>query len=275
MSSDPAPLSATASPNETTIPLLLATGYLAALTTAELLTTFVDAQLGLLSHAILLTLLILLAARWWHHPMHRMLLCMIFGPLIRIISLSLPLAPFDFIYWLLITSIPLFATAVMGIRLLELTADNVGWNLGRGRHGLLREGAIALTGVPLGYLEYSILQPEPIIPQVSLVYIVVPFLIILISTGLMEELVFRGIMQHTVNEVLGKTASIVLVALIFAVLHIGYKSLIDFAFVLTVGLLYGWFVSRTGSILGVTISHGLINTMLFVILPALNQVILF
>ena len=36
---------------------------------------------------------------------------------------------------------------------------------------------------------------------------------------------------------------------------------------LLVALLFGFFVARTGSILGVTLSHGLTNIMLFLVIP--------
>lgn len=252
------------------LPLVITIGYVAVLTTAELLTTYIDAQLGLLAHAILLTFVLIMTARWWDHPLHRLFICLVFGPLIRIISLSLPLAAFEFMYWLLITSIPLFVTAFMGIRLIRLSGNDVGYNLGRGRFGVLTEVAIGLTGLPLGYMEYVILRPEPLISTLSWEYLWLPALIILISTGLMEELVFRGMMQHTAKEALG-SIGILIVALVFAILHIGYKSVPDLVFVFTVGLFYGWVVNRTGSILGVTISHGLINTMLFIVFPVLAQ----
>ena len=59
----------------------------------------------------------------------------------------------------------------------------------------------------------------------------------------------------------------ILVALIFAILHIGHRPLLDILFVLGVGLLFGWMVVKTRSLLGVTLAHGVINIMLFVVLP--------
>jgi membrane protease YdiL (CAAX protease family) len=57
------------------------------------------------------------------------------------------------------------------------------------------------------------------------------------------------------------------VALFFGVLHVGYQSLVDVIFVTGVGLLFGWIVLRTRSIIGVTLAHGLTNIMLFLIMP--------
>ena len=52
-------------------------------------------------------------------------------------------------------------------------------------------------------------------------------------------------------------AVICYVALLFAVLHIGYLSLIDVGFVFIVGLLFGWLANMTGSLVGVIIAHGI------------------
>lgn len=253
------------------LPLTVTLGYCVLLAIAELLTTFVDPMLGLVLHMLILLGLLGLTTRWWQHPLHRFLLALVAGPLIRIMSLSLPLAGLPFISWLLITSIPLFAAAFVTMQTLQISRHDVGLAVRPTRKAWRTEGWIALTGIPLGFLEYVILQPPPLVAGLNLQTTWFPIVVIFISAGLMEELVFRGVMQHTALPVLGRWA-IPIVALVFAILHIGYQSWVDFGFVLGVGLLYGYLVQRTGSILGVTISHGLINSMLFVILPVVVQV---
>ena len=79
-------------------------------------------------------------------------------------------------------------------------------------------------------------------------------------------MVFRGVMQRASTDALGK-AAILYVALVFAVLHVGYKSAPDVAFVFLVGLFFGWAVARTGSLLGVSLCHGIANVVLYVIAP--------
>lgn len=261
----------TVPPLPAAMPLLVILGYSLLLAAAELLTTFADPMLGLLLHMLLLLGLLGLAARWWWHPIHRMLLAFVVSPLIRIMSLSLPLAGLPFISWLLITSIPLFAAVAVTMQVLQLSRHDVGLMLRPGWAPLRAEILIALSGIPLGFLEWFILRPPPLMEGLNLAQVWFPVVVIFISTGLMEELVFRGIMQKTSQELLGAIA-IPLVALIFAILHIGYQSWSDFFFVFGVSLFYGWAVQRTGSILGVTISHGLINSMLFIVLPTLTVI---
>ena len=94
-----------------------------------------------------------------------------------------------------------------------------------------------------------------------------PALILLVGTGVVEELIFRGILQYTADEVYGSWRGIVFVSVLFAVLHIGHLSVLDVVFVFFVALYFGAAVRWTRSLIGVSIAHGLTNIMLFIVLP--------
>jgi hypothetical protein len=93
-------------------------------------------------------------------------------------------------------------------------------------------------------------------------------LILLIFTGLLEELIFRGLLQYAAIRVL-RGWGVAYVAVLFAVLHLGYRSAYELLLVFAVALLYGFIALRTGSILGVSLSHGLTNISLYLIFPLL------
>ena len=120
--------------------------------------------------------------------------------------------------------------------------------------------------MPVGYGEYEILKPSPLVEWSQWRDILVPSITLLIGTGFVEELIFRGIIQHSAVDVLGKSG-VVYVSIVFAVLHIGYNSAIDIIFVFITGLVFGWLVLKTKSILGVTLAHGLANIVLWLLLP--------
>ena len=248
----------------TLYPAHIAIIYLVIITAAELITAAVDPWSGIVFHAVVLIGMIFHTAFTWHDPSRRFLISLTFAPLIRILSLSLPLAQFPLIYWFLITSVPLFLALFLIIRTLGFSADRVGLNT---RQWLLQL-LIVPTGLLFGIAEYYILRPEPLISSLTWSQILIPALILLVSTGFFEEIAFRGIMQSTALETLGRFG-LVYIALIFAVLHIGYLSVLDVAFVFAVGLFFGWVVFKTGSIIGVTFSHGLTNIMLFLVMPFL------
>jgi membrane protease YdiL (CAAX protease family) len=243
--------------------------YLAAATSAEILTTIVEPRLGLVLHGVLLAALLAQAALTWDQPIHELLLVMAFAPLIRLLSLSLPLAGIPIVYWYFLTSIPLFAAAIMIAQALNYTPASIGLQVRM--RGLPLQVLIACTGFVLGYMEYEILRPQPLVRSFSLQDIWLPALVLLVSTGFAEELLFRGLMQRAATYVLGG-AGIPYVAVVFAVLHVGYKSFADVVFVFVVALLFGWIVAKTHTLLGVTIAHGLTNSMLFLVMPFLVAV---
>jgi membrane protease YdiL (CAAX protease family) len=244
-------------------PLPVALFYLAALTLAEVTSVLFLPTVGATLHILILFVLLLHAAFTWDKAIHRFLLVLTLVPLIRVISLSLPLADFSLSYWFLITSVPLFAAAYVIMRQLDFS-----WrDLGLGWRSLPLQLLIGSTGVLFGMAEYYILKPDPLVENLSWQQVWLPAAVLLLSTGFLEEYVFRFLMQRTSVERLGHKLGIVYVALFFAVLHIGYRSVVDFLFVLFVGLFFGIVAWRTRSIVGVTISHGLTNIMLFLIVP--------
>jgi membrane protease YdiL (CAAX protease family) len=53
------------------------------------------------------------------------------------------------------------------------------------------------------------------------------------------------------------------------VLHVGWLSILDLLFVFSIGLFFGFVVLKTGSIMGVSISHGITNVVLFLVAPSM------
>jgi membrane protease YdiL (CAAX protease family) len=237
--------------------------YLPAIICAEVLTVFFP-MVGMACHIFLFVALIVHATLISRRPEYKLLLCLSLAPLVRILSLSMPLASFSQVYWYLIISIPLMAATVVVMRLLGFSYRKVGFSLGKARQQLL----IAATGVPFGFIEYQILRPEPLISHLSLGTLVLPVFIMLLSTGFAEEFAFRGVMQHAYDDLWG-WEGVIFVAIVFAVLHIGYLSALDMLFVFGIALFFGWAVKKTSSLLGVSLSHGLTNIMLFLIIPFL------
>ena len=187
------------------------------------------------------------------------------APLIRILSLSLPLAVFPLTYWYAVVSFPLLVGAVVVARINGYRRKELG--LGWGNKNLLFHLLFGLTGLLLGLAEYFILHPHPLVPVLSLPDIFLPALILLVCTGFTEELIFRGIMQKAAGDLLGQKTALVLVSFIFAALHITHLSAVDVVFVFVVAVFFSAVVRRTGSLIGVTLAHGLTNIALYLILP--------
>jgi membrane protease YdiL (CAAX protease family) len=123
---------------------------------------------------------------------------------------------------------------------------------------------VGLTGLAFGILEYPILGPEPAITRFTWQAVWLPALIFMATTGFVEEFMFRGVMQQSAVQALGGW-EVVYVSLVFALLSMGFFSWVDVVFVLVVALFFGWVVKRTGSLLGVALSQGITNVVVYLI----------
>lgn len=248
-------------------PLVYAVTYILIIAMAEVVTAYFDPKLGLILHSSILFAMFAHAAFLYpsDKPMSSFLMSVGFAPLIRIVSLSAPLSPFSYIQWFLILSLPLFA-GILVLRYVQgLRESDLGLILNT--RMLHWELAIGLTGFIFGITEYFILRPGPLIEEISIRTLITPVMIMMICTGLIEELIFRGLVQHNATRVFGPWLGMFFSASLFAFLHIGNLSVISVGFVFLVGFVYSLIVRHTGSIVGVSISHGLANTMLFLIAP--------
>ncbi len=241
----------------------VAVGYLAMVTVAEVLTVVIEPRVGLVLHGILLAILLIHTSLTWGDSGYRLLFSLAFAPLIRLLSLSMPLANFPRIYWYFIVSVPLFVATFMALYMMGFSRMEIGLNLRK----LPLQILVVFTGLSLGYVEYRILQPTPLISNLVWDELWGPALILLFCTGFIEELIFRGMMQQAVTRALGNVWGIIYVSILFAVLHVGYQSLSDVLFVFGVALFFGLVKAHTGSIVGVTLAHGMTNILLFLTLP--------
>ncbi len=230
------------------------------------------AILGLALYGILLIAMITDAARMNRYFQGKLVLSLALVPLIRIFSLVLPLTQIPQIWWYPIIYLPLLTAAVAVAYILEYKPSDIGVTL----RDWPWQIPIAFLGLGLGYIEYGILSPQPLVNGLTWSNAWLPALLLVVSTGVVEELIFRGVMQKSAVDLFGDRG-IIFVSVIFAVLHVGWAAgpdatslaWLDLLFVFGVALLFGWIVKKTGSLLGVILCHSIINVALFVIWPLL------
>jgi len=237
--------------------------YLLAIVAAEAVTVFVQPVWGIACHAIVLVAVVVHSAVVDRYFYGQLVLSLALVPLVRILSLCMPLVNIPQIWWYPIIYAPLLVAAFMVMRILGQEAGEVGLNFKRFPVQL----AVALSGFAFGVAEYFILAPEPLITEFTWQEVWLPALIFLLCTGFVEEFIFRGVLQRTAVEAFGWWRGILYVSLLFAVLHIGFLSWIDVVFVFVVALFFGWVVKKTGSLSGVTLAHGITNALLYLVLP--------
>jgi membrane protease YdiL (CAAX protease family) len=194
------------------------------------------------------------------------LLALTLVPLIRILSLVMPLYHFPRIQWFIIIGVAVYLALFILLFQQKIKLKEVGLQLPTKKYIPIEVGII-LLGVPLGFMEFYILRPSSFIDSLSIENIIIAILIIFIATGLMEELIFRGLLQKKSINILGPWQGMLFVTLIFAALHIGNLSFLDVFLVFCIGGLYAIVVKTTKTIIGVSISHTIVNIFLFIICP--------
>ncbi len=244
--------------------------YLLSIIAAEIVTAHYSVAYGLVMHTIILFALLINSSVTHSTTFAYLLRSMMILPMIRIIGLTIPLMQVSELYWFPVIAVPLFAASFVLIRSQKLTRKKVGLVLGK----IPIQLTIALSGIILGFIEYLILKPQPLISSFNLEAVLVGALILIISTGLAEELLFRGILQKNAEKILGNLWGLLYVAMLFTALHIGWNSTLDLLFVFGVALFYGYTFQKTGSIFGITLSHGISNSFLFLIMPFIFPILL-
>jgi hypothetical protein len=270
--------------------------YLILITLAEITVAYVSPQAGIFFHIIILCLLFIHSGfinkdkmsfnklQWFFIKEKKkpsslvqilitkkdkftsLLLTLTLVPLIRILSLVMPLSHFPRIQWFIIIGVAVYLAFFVLLFQQKINIKECGLRLPTKKHIPIEVGII-LLGIPLGFAEYYILRPTPFIDSFSIENIIVAVLILFIATGLMEELIFRGLLQKKSTDILGVWPGILFITLIFAVLHIGNFSLLDVLLVFSIGGLYAVVVKTTKTVIGVSISHTLVNVFLFIICP--------
>lgn len=237
-------------------------GFLLLIAGAETLIAFVSPQYGLALHSLLLVGLLLFCAIAPRESDSNLALSLTLMPLTRIISLAMPVTEFSRSLWYLAASLPLLVAAWLIIRHIGLTRRQLGIRPGNVLVQLMLMGG----GLILGVISYNLLTPEPMSGNPPLSAFVLPIIILMLCTGFGEELIFRGVLQSTATPVLNRL-TVLYVAIIYSVMHIGHLSLENALFIFAIGLVVGQVVRWSGSIFGVSLAHGLANVSMFLIMP--------
>jgi len=202
---------------------------------------------------------------------------LVLAPLLRVVSLATPFAPSSPILWLALVSVALLLASAAIMYAQRLHPRDVFLGIGRRRYIPFNVG-LAVVGFLLGSLEFQILHPAPCaaLPCPNPILwsgdpgsepFLIAVIVVFVATGVVEELIFRGILLRTGIRVLGRRAALLYVTLVFAALHVGFLSAAELLFVFFLGLLFGVIVLVTESLWGAAVAHATANIALYLILP--------
>jgi hypothetical protein len=135
---------------------------------------------------------------------------------------------------------------------------------------LLKYSLVGLAiGIVLGTGEYFILQPAPAFPTFEVKYLLRDMAYMLLFVGIGEELLFRGLIQRDLIGAFGWKWGLLGASLLFAVMHLTWRSMPELGFVFIAGLILGFLYWKTKSLVAPIVAHGVNNVMLVAVLPYL------
>ena len=124
-------------------------------------------------------------------------------------------------------------------------------------------------GIVLGVGEYFILHPAPAFPSFEVKYLFRDMVYMIGFVGIGEELLFRGLILRDMMEAFGWKCGLFGSSVIFAVMHLTWRSIPELGFVFLAGLILGALYWRTKSLVAPIVAHGINNVILVSVLPYL------
>jgi membrane protease YdiL (CAAX protease family) len=195
------------------------------------------------------------------HKIHQAMMLL---PVLRLINLSMPvfyettLYTFVFIYGPL--AIPLAVIVVHQRNSLE----QIGITL---KHII----PYMLLSVPLGLIlglgEYLTIRTGALIPDLTFINMLKLTIVMVFFVGLVEELIFRSVLQTRLENALTVWEAILITSFLFGLMHSGYGTLQEILYTGFVGFIMGLAFYKTKSLPFIAVLHGFVNVFLFGILP--------
>ena len=165
--------------------------YLEAVGFAEFAAHYLSELTGVIAHFVVLMIVLIVSAAARKESRRGLWLALGLVPLIRIASLAMLHVEISDIYWYLLISVPVLVGVVTVMRALKYSFNEVGIRYSEP----VVQALLVPFGIAVGVVDYAILRPDALDRDLSVESTLFPALILLISTGFVEELAFRGIMQ--------------------------------------------------------------------------------
>ncbi len=185
-------------------------------------------------------------------------------PILRLVNLSMPVLFTTTLYTFVFVYGPLL------VPLAIIVANQ--------RHSFEQVGVTAknfltysFLSIPLGFLlglgEYLTIGTGYLIPDLSIENLLKLTFIMIFFVGLVEELIFRSILQTRLEQMLSAREALLITSVLFGFMHSGYGTYHEMLYTGFVGLFIGFAFYKTRSLPFVVMLHGLVNVFLFGILP--------
>ncbi|HNX47439.1 MAG TPA: type II CAAX endopeptidase family protein [Methanomassiliicoccales archaeon] len=198
--------------------------------------------------------------------------------LLRVLNIGMPVFFTETLLWMPFVYGPIIIAGYIVWRQTVMGVEKMHWrNLvqflnGHGlRSNVTWKWEYLLIAIIFGYLcsnlEFFLLDNQALVYDLGPLTLSKLLLVMVVFVGFGEELIFRGLLQSSIEKHYGKYLAVFVSALMFAIMHSGYRSIPYLIFVFLVGLTLAYAYQRTSSLGLVALMHGLLNFFLFSFLP--------
>ncbi len=180
----------------------------------------------------------------------------------RVVNLSFALVSTVTIYWLATVYGVMFLPIILVIFHEKMNRHDLGIDyVGRSLLLLLPLGVF--VGADLGVIEYAILTNKALIPNTSVSQLIQLSIVMIFFVAVVEELLFRVLLQPQLIERTGAIAGILITSVIFGAMHAGYGNVYELVFATGAGLVLGVGFYETKNLPFVVTIHAVNNIVLF------------
>jgi len=127
----------------------------------------------------------------------------------------------------------------------------------------------ALVGVGLGLIEYAILGNNLVIPNASALELIRLSIVVIFFVALVEELLFRVLLQPQFIERSGAVWGILITSVLFGAVHAIYGNVYELLFTTGAGVVFGVAFYKTKNLPFVVTMHAVDDILLWGVLPFL------
>lgn len=230
---------------------------------AELLIFKGHIEAGIVLHATNLMAIIFSSAYVADRTHHALMLL----PLFRLINAAIPVFFELTLYSYALVYAPMFLPIYLILKSRRFSREEIGINF---RKFWAYLPLAVIIGLLLGLGEYHVIHPEMLVPQVDLKSVLALSLIMIFFVGVIEEFIFRSVLQTALVDWVGSTKGLLAASLLFGIMHSGYGLYSEMVFVSAAGLVFGLFFMKTKSLPLVALLHGVTNISLFLMVPILS-----
>lgn len=183
----------------------------------------------------------------------------------RLMSASMPFVPVGALGQYGLVAIPIFLAVWLAARQSRYSWSDLGVVLDRRAAGASIMG-LAL-GLGIGFVDYDIVRPFPLATSLRLLELVVPILVLGLTTGLVEELLFRGLLQRAAVRYLGTIPGALYGVVMYTTVAVARVDIPGVALVFLTAVTLAAVTIRTRSIFPAAALHTGLNVGLLLLAP--------